>query len=181
MSVTSCHGHDLVAIIEGQPTGHTYACVSSARTPLAKASHAVEPKVPAGGVVQRTQTQGGVKNWGHVCHLLHREFGGLESWGVATDEAAEVVCLVLGTSLWRMTGGADRKWRGGCCSHGKGHRLGPRQERWGWKRLIMLLLSYKSPGSQAEVLGLLHRCHRWPGDIIGLGLCRKVNCSDHTV
>ena len=136
---------------------------------------------PSRGVAQRTQTQGGVKNRGHVCHLSHREFGGLESWGVAADEAAEVVCLVLGTSLWRMTGGADRKWGGGCRSHGKGHRLGPRQERWGWKRLIMLLLSYKNPGSQAEVLGLLHRCHRWPGAIIGLGLCGKVNCSDHTV
>lgn len=69
--------------------------------------------------MQRTQTQGGVKNWGHVCHLLHREFGGLESWGVATDEAAEVVCLVLGTSLWRMTGGADRSGEEAAAATGK--------------------------------------------------------------
>lgn len=154
-------GPDLVAIIEVQAEGHLCGCVSSTETPLVNANHVVKPKVPGrGGVVQRTQTQGGVKSWGHGCNLSHWEFGGLEGWGVGKLQTKQQ--RSLGRSLWRRTGEAKGKWRGGCCSQEKRLGLGPRQQQWGWRRLIMLHLSYKNQGSQAEVLGLLHRCHRWP-------------------
>lgn len=105
-------GPDLVATIEVQAEGHLCGGGSSTETPLVNANHVVKPKVPGrGGVVQRTQTQGGVKSWGHGCNLSHWEFGGLESWGVGKLQTKQQ--RSLGTSLWRRPGRAEgRKGNG---------------------------------------------------------------------
>lgn len=43
-------------------------------------------------VVQKVQTQGGAKNWGHVCSLPHRALRGAEALrsGHTDDEVAEI-------------------------------------------------------------------------------------------
>lgn len=82
----------------------------------------------------------------------------MESWGgEAADEATEVIGNELVEKDWK--GGREMARR--LLQPGEKTWAWTTQQQWGW-RLIMLHLSYKNQGSQVEVLGLLHRCHRWP-------------------
>lgn len=88
----------------------------------------------------------------------------------------------MGDDLGRTEGPSGRREREGDCSeHKKGHRPGSRQQGWGQERLIMPHLSYKNPGVRLRPLVCYTDVADSPRDLIGLGLCRKVNCSDHRV